>query len=72
MKPTAEQLNNRFCYHSPKSGQQERYEQVRYQVRQLALICVSITPDCEEQKDALKALDQAMFLFNAAIARNEV
>ena len=70
-KPTVEQLTHRFIHHVPKEGQAERYEKVRSLILDTAVQCVDLTPCCPEQTRALNALDEAMFLFNAAIARNE-
>lgn|SRR5678815_385451 len=70
-KPTREQLEQRYTYHAPKGDQKERYESIRRMILDTALHCVSLTPCCPEQARALNALDEAMFLFNAAIARNE-
>lgn len=70
-KPTHEQLENRFKHHPPKGDQGERYGMVRDFILCAAEECVAITPCSPEQARALNALDEAMFLFNAAIARNE-
>ena len=70
-KPTFEQLSHRFTYHAPKGDQAKRYETVRATILGMAKVCVENTPCCPEQTRALNALDEAMFLFNAAIARNE-
>lgn len=70
-KPTFEQLSNRFTYHAPKDDQAKRYEIVRGNILNAAFACVNNTPCSPEQTRALNALDEAMFLFNAAIARNE-
>lgn len=70
-KPTDEQLGNRFTYHAPKGDQQGRYERIRALIHDTAKQCVNMTPCSPEQARALNALDEAMFLFNAAIARNE-
>lgn len=70
-KPTVEQLANRFDYHAPKDDQGDRYAAVRHAIKQAAVECVRLTPCSPEQARALNALDEAMFLFNAAIARNE-
>lgn len=71
-KPTREQLANRYMYNTPKGNQQQRYEKtIRQGILGTALLGVEITPVCSEQTRALNALDEAMFLFNAAIARNE-
>jgi hypothetical protein len=70
-KPTEAQLANRFDHHPPKGDQAERYAQVRHALKRAAVVCVELTPCCAEQTRALNALDEAMMLFNAAIARNE-
>lgn len=70
-KPTVDQLANRFNHHPPKGDQPERYTNVRHAIKQAAIECVRLTPCCPEQARALNALDEAMMLFNAAIARNE-
>lgn len=70
-KPTQKQLENRFSYHAPKGNQAERYTIVRGAILAAAGACVEATPCSPEQARALNALDEAMMLFNAAIARNE-
>lgn len=70
-KPTLEQLSNRYVHHAPKGDQGLRYGQIRSHILATAINCVELTPCCPEQTRALNALDEAMFLFNAAIARNE-
>lgn len=70
-KPTVEQLENRFNHHPPKGDQGERYGLIRAHILDAAKKCVDLTPVSPEQTRALNALDEAMMLFNAAIARNE-
>lgn len=70
-KPTVEQLAHRFDYHCPNGDQAERYERIRSTIKSTAIICVNSTPCSPEQTRALNALDEAMFLFNASIARHE-
>lgn len=70
-KQTRESLANRFQYHAPKGDQAERYERIRQQMFATATVCVELTPCSPEQTRALNAIDEAMMLFNAAIARNE-
>jgi len=70
-KPTVDQLSHRYDYHAPKGDQADRYANVRHAIKQAAIACVGLTPCCPEQTRALNALDEAMFLFNAAIARAE-
>lgn len=69
-------LDNRFDYHAPKKGppgvdQPGRYECIRAHCKDLARIILANTPASPEQTRALNALDEVMFLANAAIARNE-
>jgi hypothetical protein len=71
VKPTVEQLEKRFKHHPPKGDQAERYGLVRNLICEAAKGCVAVTPCSAEQTRALNALDEAMMLFNAAIARNE-
>ena len=70
-KPSGEQLAHRFQHHAPKGNQADRYAEIRREIEGTALRCVQLTPCSPEQTRALNALDEAMFLFNAAIARNE-
>jgi hypothetical protein len=71
MKLSAEDLKNRFSYHSPKGDQNARYEDLRSFARQLAERIVESTPESREQSLALTKLEEAIFWANAAIARNE-
>lgn len=70
-KPTYELLSQRYSYHPIKNDQSSRYETIRATILGAAKIGVDMTPCSPEQTRALNALDEAMFLFNAAIARNE-
>jgi len=69
--PTDEQLENRFTHHPPKGDQGERYGAIRAKVLETAKFIRDNTPVCPEQSRAFNALDEAMFLANAAIARSE-
>ncbi len=70
-KPTTEELQSRYEYHAPFGDQASRYASIRAKILEVAEVCVNLTPCSPEQARALNALDEAMFLFNAAIARNE-
>lgn len=71
VKPTADQLRHRYSSHPANHDQADRYVQVRETILAAATACVTLTPCSPEQARALNALDEAMFLFNAAIARGE-
>jgi hypothetical protein len=70
-KPTSDQLAHRFLHHPPKGDQADRYGRIRTLILACAEVCITLTPCSPEQMRALNALDEAMMLFNAAIARNE-
>ena len=69
--PTVEQLKNRFTYHAPFGDQVGRYAQIRDKAKELALLIEQLCPGSPERSLAWNALDQAVFLANASIARNE-
>lgn len=66
-----EQLENNFTYHSPKPGQNEKYQQLRNRAKDLTYLIKELTPESREQSVALTNLETAIFWANAAIARNE-
>jgi hypothetical protein len=70
-KPTDEQLTNRFMHHPPQGDQADRYVAIRAKMLETAKVVRDLTPCSPEQTRALNALDEAMMLANAAIARNE-
>lgn len=65
------ELINRFTYHPPKDDQPQRYEQIRAEALQLALLIEAMTPVGREQSIAFTKLDEVVFFANAAIARGE-
>ena len=64
-------LDNRFTYHAPASGQPELYESIRSMAKDLAYYIVDSTPESREQSLAITKLEEAVFWANAAIARNK-
>lgn len=68
--PTDQQLDNRYTHHPPTPNQIPKYEQVRAKICETSKLIRDLTPVCPEQSRAFNALDEAMFLANAAIARN--
>jgi hypothetical protein len=66
-----EDLDNRFTYHAPKPGQQEKYVAIREKAKELAVMIVNLTPASREQSVSLTNLETSVFWANAAIARNE-
>lgn len=70
-KPTDQQLETRFNHHPPVGDQAQRYASIRAKVLDTAKFIRDNTPCSPEQSLAFNALDQAMFLANASIARHE-
>jgi len=64
-------LENVFSYHSPKSDQPKRYEELRAKVKELAILINCNVCDSREKSLALTKLEEAIFWANAGIARNE-
>jgi hypothetical protein len=58
-------------HHPPKGDQATRYSEIRGKVMEAAIYIRDRTPVSPEQTRAFNALDEAMMLANAAIARNE-
>jgi len=65
-------LENLFTYHPPKNDQAERYEALRDAGRQFAETIVELTPGSPEQTLAVRDVQRAVMMANAAIACNEV
>ena len=68
---TEKELENRFTYHAPHGDQAERYGQLREAALVFARFACTLTPESREQTRAVNKVDEAVALFNAAIARNE-
>lgn len=64
-----ERIEHNFKYHPPKEGQQEKYVAIRDKAKEFALLAADITPLSREQSLAYTALEEAVFWFNASIAR---
>lgn len=64
-----ERIEHNFKYHQPKEGQQEKYVAIRDKAKEFALLAADLTPPSREQSLAYTALEQAVFWFNASIAR---
>lgn len=65
-----EQLENNYKYHSPKDGQQEKYEAIRSKAKELAYLIDEVCPISREKSLAHTNVEQGVMWANAAIARN--
>jgi hypothetical protein len=64
-----QEIARRFTYHAPEGDQANRYQQIRAQAGAFAQELAKLCPDTDEFRDALRHLDQVVFLANASIAR---
>lgn len=62
-------LDNRFSYHPPQGDQPQRYEQIRAGGRSFAELLAELCPSSPELTRAVNAVDEAVMLANAAVAR---
>lgn len=70
MKPYLD-LDNIFTYHAPLGDQAERYTRLREAAKEFAKLIVELTPESAEQTLAIRDVQRATMLANAAIAINE-
>ncbi len=64
-------IEKRFTYHAPKTGQPEKYTHIRNSTKDLAHTIDHLCPDSTEKTIALIKLEEAVMWANAAIARND-
>lgn len=65
-------LENRFTHHPPGPDQPAQYEKVRAGGLALAKLLEEVCPSSPELTRAINAVDDAVMLANAAIARRSV
>lgn len=65
-----EQIENNFMYHSPKTGQAEKYQDLREKAKEFAYIIDEACPASREKSLAMTKLEEAVMWANASIARN--
>lgn len=71
MKPHVNpMIENNFMYHSPKDGQQEKYQLIREKAKELAYLIDGNCPPSREKSIAMTELETAVMWANASIARN--
>ncbi|MEC4016096.1 Acb2/Tad1 domain-containing protein [Streptomyces sp. H27-D2] len=63
-------LENRFTHHRPHGDQAERYERLRAGGREFAELLAELCPSSPELTRAVNAVDDAVMLANAAVARH--
>lgn len=64
------QIENNFMYHAPNADQQEKYEKIRKQAKELAYLIDEVCPASREKSLAMTKLEESVMWANASIARN--
>ena len=65
------ELENIYMYHTPKEGQQEKYQELRKKAKEFACLVEAFCPDSREKSLAFTKIEEGMMWANASIARNE-
>lgn len=63
-------IERRFTYHPPTPDQIPRYERIRSAGKEMAYLLQDACPPSAELTRAINAVEEAVMLANAAIARN--
>lgn len=64
-------LEDIFTYHAPHGDQVERYQMIRAEGKRLARLILEQTPASPEQTLAIRGIQSAIHMANAAIAIHE-
>jgi len=64
-------IENNFTYHTPKSDQIEKYQDIRTKGKEFAKLINEFCPASREKSLAETKLEEAVMWANASIARNE-
>lgn len=66
-----DEIDIRFKYHTPKTGQAEKYVAIRAMAKEFACLISVSCPESREKSLAVTKIEEAVFWANAAIARRE-
>ncbi len=69
--PVPEYIERIFVYHKPQGDQAARYETLRAQAKNLAIIIHMNCPESRERSLAITKLQECVMFANASIAINE-
>lgn len=65
-----EDIENRFSYHAPTTGNIALHEEVRLWAKHFAVYLNDTLPESREKSLAFASLEEVVFWSNASIARN--
>lgn len=71
MEDYKQMIENNFKYHKPKGDQPGKYEAIRSQAKEFAILIREVCPDSREKSLAMTKLEECVMWANASIARNE-
>lgn len=63
------EIDVRFTYHAPKTGQPELYVKLRDKAKEFAMLINEVCPESREKALAFTQLEDSVFWANSAIAR---
>lgn len=66
-----DEIDIRFKYHTPKSGQAEKYTAIRAMAKEFACLISAACPESREKSLAVTTLEESVMWANSAIARRE-
>lgn len=67
----SEKIEKAFTYHAPTVEQAARYEDIRRNAKEFALLLERLCPESRELSLAMTNLESCVMWANASIARNE-
>lgn len=70
-KVTPENVDTLFTYHPPRPGQSVRYEDLRDEAKNFAIVILANCPDCADRAAAIRLLRETVMTANASIALEE-
>lgn len=65
-------LEQLFVVHLPSEEEQEQMRRIRYAARAFAIVIHENTPRCSARERAIRKVDEAVMVANAAIARKGI
>lgn len=69
-KAPCEVIEDRFSYHSPKTGQNEKYEAIRNKAKELSWLIENECPESREKATSQTKLQEVVMWANASVAIN--
>lgn len=65
-------LDKAFLMHPPSQDQSDRKEHIRARIEAITRQVAALVPDCNEQRELIRCMREAIFWGHEAIAKNEI